>query len=87
MPRPKSDAFVGFKCPEDLKFDALQLAQLGGKTEAEIWKEAMELKLTLVRALFSDYYTLRVLLSLPPVQPGLTSAREVQPLSFSDTGR
>lgn len=76
MPRPKCDAFVGFKCPIELKQDALALADLangGAKTEAEIWKEAMEFRLSFVRMVRLGYWHLRTLEPLREVQRGLTS--------------
>lgn len=72
MPRPKSDNFVGFKCPTELREDALELAALGGKTEAEIWKEAMEFRLSFVRMVRVGYWTLRAVEHEREVQPGLT---------------
>lgn len=77
MPRPKSTEFVGFKCPEELKADALELAALGGKTEADVWKEAMEFRLRFVRAVMADYYELRLVYPLRPGQPGLPLERKV----------
>lgn len=72
MVRPKSDTFVGFKCPSDLRQDALALAALGRKTEAEIWKEAMEFRLGFVRMVRMGYWQLRTVELLSEVQPGLT---------------
>lgn len=59
MPRPKSDNFVGFKVPTELKEDALAFATVGGKTEAEVWKEAMEFRLGFVRMVRLGYWHLR----------------------------
>lgn len=61
MPRPKSDNFVGFKVPTELKEDALEFAALGGKTEAEVWKEAMEFRLSFVRMVRIGHWELRTL--------------------------
>jgi len=75
--RPKSDNFVGFKCPTDLREDALALAALGRKTEAEIWKEAMEFRLSFVRMVRLGYWHLRTIDDATVVQPGLTIAVKV----------
>lgn len=72
MTRPKSDNFVGFKVPTELKDDALALAMLGRKTEAEIWKEAMEFRLSFVRMVRIGYWDLRTVDQQREVQPGLT---------------
>ena len=72
VPRPKSDNFVGFKCPTDLREDALALASLGGKTEAEIWKESMEFRLSFVRMVRMGYWHLRTVEGAGEVQPGFT---------------
>lgn len=77
MPRPKSDNFVGFKCPTDLREDALALAALGGKTEAEIWKEAMEFRLGFVVMVRMGYWKLRTFNLLQEGQPGSTCAVKV----------
>jgi hypothetical protein len=71
MLRPKCDDFVGFKCPSELKQDALELGARGGKTEAEIWKEAMEFRLSFVRMVRLGYWHLRTIESACDVQPGL----------------
>lgn len=70
MPRPKCDAFVGFKCPSELRSDVLEIARIAGKTEAEVWKSAMEFRLGFVRFVMADYYDLRQSHPLLPVQPG-----------------
>lgn len=77
MPRPKSDNFVAFKCPTELREDALALAERGGKTESEIWKEAMEFRLSFVRMVSIGYWDLRTVPLPCEVQPGLTSAVKV----------
>lgn len=77
MPRPKSDNFVAFKCPTELREDALALAALGGKTESEIWKEAMEFRLSFVRMVSIGYWHLRTVPLACEVQPGLTTAVKV----------
>ena len=77
MSRPKATEFVGFKCPPELKADALFLAQRRGITEGEIWKEAMEYRLCILRAVSLDYYELRPLLPFPQVQPRSTEAVKV----------
>ena len=77
MLRPKSDNFVGFKCPTDLREDALALAALGRKTEAEVWKDAMEFKLGFVRMVRIGYWDLRTVPIVCEVQPGLTSMVKV----------
>jgi hypothetical protein len=78
MTRPKSDAFVGFKCPSELKSDALELASLKpGTTEADIWKEAMEFRLSFVRMVRLGYWQLRTVEPLAKVQPGLTVLTKV----------
>jgi hypothetical protein len=77
MTRPKSDNFVGFKVPTELKEDALELAALGGKTEAEAWKEAMEFRLGFVRMVRIGYWDLRTMPIACEVQPGLTNAVKV----------
>ena len=79
MARPKSDNFVGFKCPTELREDALVLAALGGKTEAEIWKEAMEFKLAFVSMVRLGYWDIRAFSSNKKVQQGLTTEGKVQP--------
>lgn len=78
MLRPKCDNFVGFKCPTELREDALTLAALGGKTEAEIWKEAMEFRLSFVRMVQLGYWTLRDGLLGKEVQPGRTRLNHVE---------
>lgn len=75
--RPKSDNFVGFKLPTDLKEDALALAALGGKTEAEIWKEAMEFRLSFVLMVRLGYWKLRTINLLREGQQGSTSPVKV----------
>lgn len=75
--RPKSDNFVGFKCPTDLREDALALAAMGGKTEAEVWKEAMEFRLSFVRMVRIGYWHLRTVPMPCEVQPGLSRANHV----------
>jgi hypothetical protein len=77
MVRPKSDNFVAFKCPTDLRQDALDLAALGGKTESDIWKEAMEFRLSFVRMVRIGYWDLRTVPLACEVQPGLTSSVKV----------
>lgn len=77
MRRPKSDNFVAFKCPTELREDALALAALGGKTESDIWKEAMEFRLAFVRMVSIGYWDLRTIPIPCEVQPGLTSAVKV----------
>lgn len=77
MPRPKSLAFVGFKCPDELKADALELAVFSGKTEADIWKEAMEFRLRFIRSTLADYYDLRQIYPLPKVHRGLPTETKV----------
>lgn len=77
MSRPKATEFVGFKCPPELKADALFIAHRRGITEGEIWKEAMEYRLSILRVLSLDYYELRPLLSFPQVQPGSTVLQKV----------
>jgi|CXWL01.1.fsa_nt_gi hypothetical protein len=77
VPRPKSDNFVAFKCPTDLREDALALAALGGKTESEIWKEAMEFRLSFVRMVRMGYWQLRTVEPLCEVQPGSTKLAKV----------
>jgi hypothetical protein len=77
MPRPKSDNFVAFKCPTELREDALALAALGGKTESDIWKEAMEFRLGFVRMVRIGYWDLRTMPIACEVQPGLTNAVKV----------
>lgn len=78
--RPKSDAFVGFKCPTELKEDALALAALDTrhtKTEGEIWKEAMEFRLSFVRMVRLGYWQLRKTEPIGEVQLGLTVLKKV----------
>jgi hypothetical protein len=77
MLRPKSDNFVGFKCPTDLREDALALAALGRKTEAEVWKDAMEFKLGFVRMVRIGYWDLRTMELAGEVQQGLTISSKV----------
>ena len=77
MPRPKSDNFVAFKCPTELREDALALAALGGKTESEVWKEAMEFRLSFVRMVRIGYWHLRTVECAGEVQPGSTIAAKV----------
>lgn len=77
MPRPKSDNFVAFKCPTELREDALDLANRTGKTESEIWKEAMEFRLSFMLLPLLGYWDLRALVGQKKVQPGLTSAVKV----------
>ena len=77
MSRPKSIAFVGFKVPGELKADALEVARHGGVTEAEVWKAAMEFRLTILRGLQLDYYSLRDVLPLRQVQSRLTKTEKV----------
>ena len=69
-PRPKCDVFVGLKLPSELKNDALALAARGNKTEAEIWKEAMEFRLSFIVAVHMGYWKLRTLNLIREVQPG-----------------
>lgn len=68
-PRPKSDVFVGFKLPSELKADALDLALLANKTEAAVWKEAMEFRLSFVRMVRIGYWDLREVESGKTGQP------------------
>ncbi|MEK7784389.1 MAG: hypothetical protein AAB658_03040 [Chloroflexota bacterium] len=77
MTRPKSDNFVAFKCPTELRDDALALASLGGKTESDIWKEAMEFRLSFVRMVRMGYWNLRTVPIPCEVQPGLTKSTKV----------
>lgn len=77
MPRPKSDAFVGFKLPTELKADALVLATRGGKTEAEVWKEAMEFRLSFICMVRLGYWDLRTIELANAVQPGSTFSAKV----------
>lgn len=70
MLRPKSDNFVGFKVPTELKDDALELAARGGKTEAEVWKDAMEFKLGFLRMVRLGYWDFRTLELTRLAQPG-----------------
>ena len=77
MPRPKSDNFVAFKCPSELREDALAWAALGGKTESDVWKEAMEFRLAFVRMVRIGYWDLRTIKTPCEVQPGLTRALKV----------
>jgi len=77
--RPKSTEFVGFKCPLELKTDALELARYGGLTEAEVWKGAMEFRLTILLGLRADYYRLRETYPLTQVQQGSTNGDGVKP--------
>ncbi|MBM4135143.1 MAG: hypothetical protein FJ245_15430 [Nitrospira sp.] len=77
--RPKCDAFVGFKLPDELKQDALELAGQHGATEAEIWKETMEFRLMCERLGIKfdrsgvmAYWKLRTFQEPVEVQPGLT---------------
>jgi hypothetical protein len=77
MPRPKSDNFVAFKCPTELREDALDLAQRSGKTESEIWKEAMEFRLSFIRMVMLGYWELRTVAASSPVQPCLTCSAKV----------
>lgn len=79
MDRPKSDGFVGFKCPVDLKRDALDLAALNQKTEADVWKEAMEFRLAFVRMVRLGYWQLRAIDQQKKVQPYLTLLGKVDP--------
>lgn len=72
MHRPKSDNFVAFKCPTELREAALDLAQASGKTESEIWKEAMEFRLSFLCMVRLGYWKLRTLADSAAVQPGLT---------------
>ncbi len=72
MERPKCDDFVGFKCPSELKHDMRALASLTpGKTEADIWKEAAEFRLSFVRMVRLGYWQLRMVEPTSEVQPGL----------------
>ena len=75
--RPKSDNFVAFKCPTELREDALALASLAGKTESDIWKEAMEFRLSFVRMVRIGYWDLRTVPIACEVQPGLTNPAKV----------
>mgnify|MGYP003395041027 FL=1 len=77
MTRPKSDNFVAFKCPTELRDDALALASLGGKTESDIWKEAMEFRLSFVRMVRMGYWNLRTVPCPCEVQPCLTKSTKV----------
>ncbi len=75
--RPKSDNFVAFKCPTELREDALDLAQRTNKSESEIWKEAMEFFLAFPLITALGYWELRRLLVEKKVQPCLTSVGKV----------
>lgn len=76
-PRPKCDDFVGFKCPSELRQDALGLASLNDKTEADIWKEAMEFRLSFVRMVLIGYWHLRTIPFEVEGQPGSTPTGKV----------
>ena len=75
--RPKSDNFVAFKCPTDLRDDAIDLARRTNKSESEIWKEAMEFFLAFPLLSGLGYWELRRFLHEKKVQPGLTLPAKV----------
>jgi hypothetical protein len=77
MPRPKSDNFVAFKCPSELRDDALRLAQRTGKTESEIWKEAMEFRLSFIMMVMAGFWDLRTLMPQLLDKPGSTLGAQV----------